>query len=140
VTVPESARFGEEGQAWEIIAYSLRNERLGIPRFILARSALDRAVSMLKERGEFSGDIVRAEAARCAAMCEAARISCYALVQKRVEGLAIGPEASTARFAVVQCERAVVEFVVEYLGGNDAGEYAAEFGHLAAEAAQEMAP
>ena len=115
VTVPESARFGEEGQAWEIIAYSLRNERLGIPRFYLARAALDRAVEMLKERGEFSGEIARAEAARCAAMCDAAQIACYAIVQKRVDGLAIGPEASTARFAVVQAERAVCEFVVEYV-------------------------
>ncbi|MCB2060845.1 MAG: acyl-CoA dehydrogenase family protein [Novosphingobium sp.] len=115
VTVPESARFGEEGQAWEIIAYSLRNERLGIPRFYLARAALDRAVSILKVRGEFSGEIVRAEAARCAAMCEAAKTACYALVQKRVDGLAIGPESSSARYAVVQSERAVCEFVVEYV-------------------------
>jgi alkylation response protein AidB-like acyl-CoA dehydrogenase len=115
VTVPESARFGEEGQAWEIIAYSLRNERLGIPRFILARAALDRAVEMLKERGEFSGEIVRAEAARCAAMCDAARIACYALVQKRVDGEQIGPESSSARYAVVQSERAVCDFVVEYV-------------------------
>ncbi len=115
VTVPETARFGEEGQAWEIIAYSLRNERLGIPRFYLAQGALDRAVSMLKERGEFSGEIVRAEAARCAALCEAARIACYAIVQKRVDGFAVGPEASSARYAVVQAERAVCEFVVEYL-------------------------
>jgi len=115
VTVPESARFGEEGQAWEIIAYSLRNERLGIPRFYLARAALDRAVSMLKERGEFSGEIVRADAARAAAMCSAAQIACYAIVQKRVDRNGIGPEASSARYAVVQAERAVCEFVVEYL-------------------------
>ena len=115
VTVPESARFGEEGQAWEIIAYSLRNERLGIPRFVLARAALDRAVEMLKARGEFSSEIVRAEAARCAAACEAARIACYALVQKRVDGEQIGAESSSARYAVVQCERVVCEFVIEYV-------------------------
>ena len=115
VTVPESARLGEEGQAWEIIGYSLRNERLGIPRFYLARAALDRAVSMLQERGEFSGEIVRAEAARCAALCEAARTASYAIVQKRVDGLTIGSESSSARFATVMCERAVCEFVVEYV-------------------------
>ena len=115
VTVPKTARFGEEGQAWEIIAYSLRNERLGVPRFSLARAALDRAVAMLKERGEFSGEIVRAEAARCAAICDAAQIACYALVQKRVDGLQIGSEASSARFAVVQSERAVCDFVIEYV-------------------------
>ncbi|MCB2072098.1 MAG: acyl-CoA dehydrogenase family protein [Novosphingobium sp.] len=115
VTVPESARLGEEGQAWEIIAYSLRNERLGIPRFYLARAALDRAVAMLQERNDFSGEIVRAEASRCAALCEAARTASYAIVQKRVDGLQVGSESSSARFATVMCERAVCEFVVEFV-------------------------
>ncbi|MCB2077931.1 MAG: acyl-CoA dehydrogenase family protein [Novosphingobium sp.] len=115
VTVPEGARFGEEGQAWEIIAYSLRNERLGIPRFYLARAALDRAVSMLKESGDFDREFVRIEAARCAAMCEAAGTASYAIVQKRVDGLTIGPESSSARFATVMAERNVCEFIVEFL-------------------------
>jgi alkylation response protein AidB-like acyl-CoA dehydrogenase len=115
VTVPETARFGEEGQAWEIVAYSLRNERLGIPRFTLARAALDRAVMMLKERGDFAREYVRIEAARCAALCEGAGTANYAVVQKRVDGLAIGAESSSARYATVMAERAVCEFVVEFL-------------------------
>jgi alkylation response protein AidB-like acyl-CoA dehydrogenase len=122
--VPVGQRFGEEGQAWEIISYSLQNERLGIPRYHLARAALDRAVGILKETGEFAQDAVKIEAARCAALCEAARTSIYAIVQKRVDGLPIGGESSSARFATVQCERAVSEFVVEYVpealaGGSD---------------------
>ncbi|MBU6266243.1 MAG: acyl-CoA dehydrogenase family protein [Sphingomonadales bacterium] len=115
VTVPASARFGEEGQAWEIISYSLKNERLGIPRYQLARVALDRAVQTLQQRGRFTREAVRIEAARCATLTEAARIACYAIVQKRVDGGAVGPEASSARFAVVQAERAVCEFVAEFL-------------------------
>jgi alkylation response protein AidB-like acyl-CoA dehydrogenase len=124
VIVPVGQRFGEEGQAWEIISYSLQNERLGIPRYHLARAALDRAVGILKETGEFAQDAIRIEAARCAALCEAARTSIYAIVQKRVDKLPIGGESSSARFATVQCERAVSEFVVEYVpealaGGSD---------------------
>ncbi|MFM5931787.1 MAG: acyl-CoA dehydrogenase family protein [Novosphingobium sp.] len=115
VIVPIGQRFGEEGQAWEIIGYSLTNERLGIPRYHLARTALDRAVSMLKDRGDWRGEIVKAEAGRCAALCEGARTANYAIVQKRTEGLAVGPEASSARFATVMAERAVCEFVVEYV-------------------------
>ncbi|WP_324695645.1 acyl-CoA dehydrogenase family protein [Novosphingobium aerophilum] len=121
VTVPETARFGDEGQAWEIIAYSLRNERLGIPRFTLARAALDRAVAMLKERGEFAREYVRIEAARCAALCEAAGTANYAVVQKRVDGLAIGAESSSARYGTVMAERAVCEFVIEFLPEGLAG-------------------
>jgi alkylation response protein AidB-like acyl-CoA dehydrogenase len=124
VIVPATQRFGEEGQAWDIIGYSLQNERLGIPRYHLARAALDRAVGILKASGEFAQDAVKIEAARCAALCEAARTSIYAIVQKRVDGLPIGGESSSARFATVQCERAVGEFVVEYVpealaGGSD---------------------
>lgn len=115
VTVPETARFGEEGQAWEIISYSLTNERLGIPRYQLARKALDRAVAMLKEAGDFTRDAVKIEAARAAAACEAARTAIYAIVQKRVDGLAIGPESSSARYATVMAERAVCEFIVEHV-------------------------
>lgn len=115
VQVPVTQRFGEEGQAWEIIGYSLTNERLGIPRYHLARKALDRAVDMLKARGDWRGEAVKIEAARCAALCEAARTANYAIVQKRAEGGRIGPESSSARYATVQAERAVCEFVVEYV-------------------------
>lgn len=115
VKVPVSQRFGEEGQAWEIIGFSLTNERLGIPRYHLARSALDRAVAMLKEAGDFTREAVKIEAARCAALCEAARTANYAVVQKRVDGLGVGAESSSARFATVMAERAVCEFIVEYV-------------------------
>ena len=94
---------------------SLTNERLGIPRYHLARKALDRAVGVLQAAGDFSVDTVKAEAARCAALCEAARTSIYAIVQKRVDGGTVGPESSAARFATVMAERAVSEFVVEYV-------------------------
>jgi len=115
VIVPESARFGEEGQAWEIISYSLRNERLGIPRYHLARATLDRAVSVLKANGRWRGEAVKIEAARAASLCETARNACYAIVEKRVQELPIGPEASSARYNVVLAERSVAEFVVEYI-------------------------
>jgi alkylation response protein AidB-like acyl-CoA dehydrogenase len=113
--IPASALFGAEGQAWEIIAFSLVNERLGIPRYSLARSALDRAVSVLKDQGEWDGEAVKIEAAHAAALCEAARTASYAIVTKRAKGEAIGAESSSARFATVMAERRVCEFIVEYL-------------------------
>ena len=124
VLVPVGQRFGEEGQAWEIIGFSLTNERLGIPRYHLARAALDRAVATLKEAGDFTREGVRGEAARCAALCEAARNANYAVVQRRVDGNVVGAESSSARYATVMAERAVCEFVVEYVpealaGGSD---------------------
>jgi alkylation response protein AidB-like acyl-CoA dehydrogenase len=113
--IPADALFGEEGQAWEIIAYSLANERLGIPRYALARAALDRAVSVLKDQGEWTGEAVKIEAVQCAALCEAARMASYAIVTRRAKGEVIGAETSSARFATIMAERRVAEFVVEYL-------------------------
>jgi alkylation response protein AidB-like acyl-CoA dehydrogenase len=115
VEVPLAARLGEEGQAWEIIAYSLTNERLGIPRYALARAALDRAVAILGERGDFADDAVRIEAARAASLCEAARFANYAIVDRRAKGEVIGAEASSARFATVMAERRVCEFIAGQL-------------------------
>ena len=115
VIVPVSARLGDEGQAWEIIAYSLTNERLGIPRYHLARCALDRAVGILKAESNFEREAVKLEAAHAAALCEAARMMSYAIIDRRCRGEAVGAEASSARFATVMAERRVAEFVVEYL-------------------------
>lgn len=115
VRVPIGARLGEEGQAWEIIGFSLTNERLGIPRYSLARAALDRAVTILDERDDFAGEAVRIEAANALALCESARMASYAIVSKRAQGEKVGAEASSARFATIMAERRVAEFVVEYL-------------------------
>ncbi len=115
MVIPASALFGDEGQAWDIVAYSLVNERLGIPRYSLARAALDRAVVILNDEGGWRGEAVKIEAAHCAALCEAARIASYAIVTKRAHGEGVGAESSSARFATVMAERRVCEFVVEYL-------------------------
>jgi alkylation response protein AidB-like acyl-CoA dehydrogenase len=115
MVIPATALFGEEGQAWEIIAYSLANERLGIPRYALARAALDRAVSLLKQRDAFAREAVKIEAALCAALCEAARMASYAIITRRARGETIGAETSSARFATVMAERRVAEFVAEFL-------------------------
>jgi alkylation response protein AidB-like acyl-CoA dehydrogenase len=115
VEVPATAILGEEGGAWEIIGFSLNNERLGIPRYALARRALDRAVAILQLRGAFASEALRVHAARAASFCEAARFGSYDIVDQRVRGVAGTGGASAARVATVMAERAVAEFVVEYL-------------------------
>jgi alkylation response protein AidB-like acyl-CoA dehydrogenase len=115
ITVRQIPSLIGEGQAWDIIAYSLVKERLGIPRYALARSALDQAVSVLKDQGGWTGEAVKIEAAHAAALCEAARTASYAIVTKRAAGEQVGAVSSSARFATVMAERRVAEFVVEYL-------------------------
>ncbi len=105
VEVPSSTLLGAEGQAWEIARTALSLERVGIPRFALATKMLHRAVESLKGAGRFGPGAVE-QAAKARAACEAARFYSYSIVDQRRHGIAIGPEASAARFATVMAERA----------------------------------
>ncbi len=120
VEVPESARLGEEGQAWDIVRVSLSLERVGIPRFALASRMLHRAVALLKEADRFGPDAA-AQAARALAACEVSRLYSYSIIDQRVHGQATSPEASAGRFSTVNCERLVTEFVVEHVPDALAG-------------------
>ena len=120
VEVPESARLGEEGQAWDIVRVSLSLERVGIPRFALASRMLHRAVALLKKADRFGPDAA-AQAARAHAACEVSRLYSYSIIDQRVHGQATSPEASAGRFSTVNCERLVTEFVVEHVPDALAG-------------------
>ena len=122
VTVPETCRLGAEGQAWEIIATVLTLERVGIPRFALADSTLHRAVKLLQEEGRFTGAALE-QAARAKAACEASRLYSYSIIDKRARDEIPGPEASAGRYATVNCERLVSEFVVEHIPEALAGSH-----------------
>jgi alkylation response protein AidB-like acyl-CoA dehydrogenase len=129
VALPDSARLGAEGEGWHIVRAALSLERVGIPRFALARRMLERTVAFLSrsrpepgDKDAFSSDVY-VQAARARAACEAARLYTYQIVDQRCRGKPTGPEASAARFATVTCERLVAEFVVEHcpdaLAGGD---------------------
>ena len=120
VEVPETARLGEEGQAWDIVRVSLSLERVGIPRFALASRMLHRAVALLKKADRFGPDAA-AQAARAHAACEVSRLYSYSIIDQRVHGQATSPEASAGRFSTVNCERLVSEFVVEHVPDALAG-------------------
>lgn len=113
VLVPEGARLGAEGDAWNIVRAALSLERVGIPRFALATRMLERAVMTLKRADRFGADAY-VQAARARAACEVARLYSYQIIDQRCHGVTAGPEASAARVATVACERAVAEFVVEH--------------------------
>lgn len=122
VVVPESARLGAEGQAWEIVGKALSLERVGIPRFALASKTLFQAVDHLKQAGRFAGGAVE-QAAKAHAACEAARLYSYSIVDQRARGKIPGAEASVGRFTTVNCERQVCDFVVEHVPEAISGEH-----------------
>jgi len=120
VEVPDSARLGDEGQAWDIVRAVLALERVGIPRFALASRMLSRAVAELKATGRFCTGVVD-QAAQARTACEAARLYSFQIVDQRQRGITTGAEASAARFATITAERRVTEFVIEHVPAALAG-------------------
>ncbi|MFC4312596.1 acyl-CoA dehydrogenase family protein [Steroidobacter flavus] len=115
VFVAEAQRLGGEGQGWDIITHALANERIGIPRYAFARRALDTAIGILRARGELDSISVKARAGQALAAVEAARMLVYRVVDQRAKRGADRGQGSLARWAVVSAERAVCEFVLDFV-------------------------
>ena len=115
VFVPGENRLGAEGQAWEIISYGLQNERTGIARYEFSARVLARAVGELKAQRRWDDAVVQDRAGRALMACEAARMLVYKVVDERVHGHAADGFPSMARWAVVQADNAVNEFLTEFL-------------------------
>jgi alkylation response protein AidB-like acyl-CoA dehydrogenase len=115
VFVPAEDRLGAEGQAWEIINFALQNERVGIARYEFSRRILDRAVARLKAEERWSDPVIQDRAARALMLCEAARMLVYRVVDGKARNLPPDSFASVARWAVVQADNGVNDFMTEFL-------------------------
>jgi alkylation response protein AidB-like acyl-CoA dehydrogenase len=114
VRVGGDALLGEVDGGWTVVSRILHNERIGIPRYILTRRALDRAVARLEQAGRFSAK-VKAQAARARAACEAAQLQCYKVIDARVKGAPPSAETSLARVGLVLADRLVAEFIGDHM-------------------------
>jgi alkylation response protein AidB-like acyl-CoA dehydrogenase len=122
VRISADAVLGEVNGGWNVVTRILHNERIGIPRYILTRRALDRAVDRLEQKGRLD-QIVQAEAARARAACEAAQLQCYKIIDARVKGQAPTAETSLARIGLITADRLVAQFLGNHvMDGMVAGE------------------
>ena len=122
VFVPVENRLGAEGQAWEIINYTLQHERVGIARYEFSRRMLDRAVAKLKTNGRWNDPVVRDRAGQALMLCEAARMLVYRVVDGKARELPPDAFGSLARWAVVRADNGANEFLTEFLPEGLLGE------------------
>jgi alkylation response protein AidB-like acyl-CoA dehydrogenase len=115
VEVPHSALLGPENEGWQIVRQIMHNERIGQPRYSLAMRGLDRAVALLKAKGRFSGQSVRADAARARAALVASRSLALQVIDARAKRLPPTAFTSVARYALVNADRYVADFLSAYL-------------------------
>ncbi len=115
VCVTEEMRLGEENKGWEIVRNVLHNERIGAPRYIMAMRALDEAAVELKRQDRFHERDTQARLGQARAAVDAARLLCFRIIDARMKKREPGGQTNIARYALALADRAVGDFIGEYL-------------------------
>jgi alkylation response protein AidB-like acyl-CoA dehydrogenase len=119
VRVPVTCRLGPEGQGWEVVAYALQYERVGAARYARAALMLDALAERARARGLLD-DAVRERLGAARAVCEAARLLTYKVIDQRAHGLPPSADTNVARVAGTLAERAVADLALELFGAEAA--------------------
>jgi alkylation response protein AidB-like acyl-CoA dehydrogenase len=118
VRVPEAARLGPEGEGWEVVGYALQYERVGAPRYARAARTLDRLAGLLRAAGRLGDGEVQARLGEARALCEAARLLSYRVVDQRAHGEAPSADTNVARVAGTFAEQWVADLALELFGSE----------------------
>jgi alkylation response protein AidB-like acyl-CoA dehydrogenase len=125
VRVPVACRLGPEHAGWDVVTYSLAYERVGAARYARAALTLDELARGCAANGTLGDPGVREKLAEARAICEAARVLCYRVIDQRAKGLPPGPDTNVARVAGTTADRVVGELALELFG-----ERALEYGNF----------
>jgi alkylation response protein AidB-like acyl-CoA dehydrogenase len=115
VRITEDMRLGGENEGWAIVRSVLHNERIGAPRYIMAYRALDAAAEVLKKTGRFDDRDVQAQIGQARAAVDASRLLCFRIIDGRMKKRDPGGETNVARYALTLADRAVSDFIGEYM-------------------------
>ena len=86
VRVPVSALLGPENEGWAVVDYALQYERVGAARYARAALTLDRLAELARARGRLEDPIVVEKLGEARALCEAARVLTYRVIDLRAKG------------------------------------------------------
>ena len=115
VRVPENMRLGEENKGWEIVRSVLHNERVGAPRYIMAHRALEAAAAVFKLQGRLEDGEIQARLGQARAAVDAARLLCLRIIDGRMKQRDPGVETNIARYSLTLADRAVGDFIGEFM-------------------------
>ncbi len=126
VRIPASALLGPEHQGWDVVNYALQYERVGAARYARAALTLDRLAEIARERGQLDDPIFVEKLGEARALCEAARILTYRVIDLRAKGSPPTADSQLARVASTQVDTAVGNLALEMLGAEamEAGSFA----------------
>jgi alkylation response protein AidB-like acyl-CoA dehydrogenase len=126
VRVPAACRLGPENEGWDVVTYALQFERVGAARYHRAAVILDDLAQRAKARGAFEDARVQERLGEARALCEAARLLTYRVIDQRVHGEPPSADSNAARIAATDAEAAVADLAVEIFGADslEYGSYA----------------
>jgi alkylation response protein AidB-like acyl-CoA dehydrogenase len=124
--VPASCRLGPENDGWEVVQYALAFERVGAARYARAADILDELAELARARGRLSDPTVLEKLGEARAICEAARLLSYRVIDVRAHGRPPSADTNLARVAGTLAERSVSELALEIFGPE-----ALAYGHVA---------
>jgi len=122
VRVPVEDRLGPEHEGWDVVTYALQYERVGSPRYQRAALELDRLALRARDQGLLADPRVQEKLGEARAICEAARMLSYLVIDQRVRGLPPSADSNIARVAGTSADKFVGDLALE-LFGDEALEY-----------------
>ncbi len=125
--VPAACRLGPEGEGWAVVNYALQYERVGAARYARAALTLDVLAERARAQGLLADATVAEKLGAARAVCEAARLLSYRVIDQRAHGLPPSADTNVARVAGTLAERAVAGLALELFGAD-----ALEYGSFAA--------
>jgi alkylation response protein AidB-like acyl-CoA dehydrogenase len=124
--VPVAGRLGGEGEGWDVVHYALQYERVGAARYARAARTLDRLAEIARVRGRLEDRLIVERLAEARAVCEAARVLTYKVIDVRAKGGAPTADTQIARVAGTRADARVADLALEILGAEalEYGSYA----------------
>ena len=116
VCVPTSSLLGPEGEGWNVVNYALQYERVGAARYARAARTLDHLAEIARGRGLLDDPIIVERLAEARAICEAARVLTYKVIDIRAKGAPPTADTQIARVAGTTADTAVADLALAILG------------------------
>jgi alkylation response protein AidB-like acyl-CoA dehydrogenase len=123
VTVPDDVLLGEENNGWNVVSYALQFERIGAARYARAAVTLDKLAEVAGERGMLDDPIVVDRLGEARALCEAARVLVYKVIDIRAKDRPPTADTQLARVLSTTCDNAIGRLALEIFG-SESREYA----------------
>jgi alkylation response protein AidB-like acyl-CoA dehydrogenase len=99
-----------------VVTYALQFERVGAARYVRAALTLDELAVIVKQRGLDKDPLVVDKLAEARAVCEAARVLTYRVIDERAKQRPPSPVTQIARVASTQADKLVGDLALEIMG------------------------